>query len=177
VVPARVSHAGADVDRVDEAIAQLLVLKHRHGFRNKHLAQALGVSQARASQILAARVRFGELIINGDGRGGPYIRGPACMARGSVGRGFWRELTRTCPCIAYVSLCSCGSDHLMTRHQIRAALRGVGWAYKFVLSQAACDELYERTLRRLPIRIEAINAVDDVARILARAAREIWPQI
>src|SRR5262249_43324901 len=45
---------------VDIVIDQLL-RRRPDGFRNKHLAQALGVSRARASQLLAIRVRSGEL--------------------------------------------------------------------------------------------------------------------
>jgi hypothetical protein len=48
------------VDRIDEAIDSLLG-ERPEGFRNKDLAAALGVSRPRASQILSARRRCGEL--------------------------------------------------------------------------------------------------------------------
>lgn len=85
-----------------EQVIEELLDKWPAGFRNKHLAAALGVSRPRACQLLAPRVLSGELERTGEGRG-RYIRGPdhgksrTGFVRGALPAGFWRALVRATP--------------------------------------------------------------------------------
>ena len=113
-----------------EQVIEDLLAKWRGGFRNKHLAEALGVSRARASQLLAMRELSGELSRIGENRG-RYIRGrygghrKTGFARGAMPAEFWSALAACYPKLAYLSLGGLGLQHVRTRQQIRTALRGV----------------------------------------------------
>src|SRR5262245_22199310 len=115
-----------DVERVIE----VLLATSPGGFRNKHLATALGVSRARASQLLADRVVSGELEKTKEGRA-RYIRGPNWgndpegVARGAWELGFWRRLVEKCPGLAYLALEKLAPSGLRTRRQVRAVVRGL----------------------------------------------------
>src|SRR6266849_5221148 len=92
------SHRWLGVKDVENVI-QALLLKRPAGFRNKHFAEALGVSQSRACRILAPRVLSGELARTGEGRG-KYVRGTDAgiaaggVARGGAPGGLWSELAK-----------------------------------------------------------------------------------
>ncbi len=98
--PARLSHLLAEM-RIKEIhpILEALLATSPRGFRNKHLAQALGVSPSRASQLLAPRIVSRELARAGEGRG-LYIRGPdwgkasGAVARGAARGSFWKAWSK-----------------------------------------------------------------------------------
>src|SRR5262249_27875589 len=113
---------------VDIVIDQLL-RRRPDGFRNKHLAQALGVSRARASQLLAIRVRSGELARRIHGRVG-FVRGPDHPESPTAGARatesyFWKDVVARYPQVAYVSLAGLGLTELRTRQQLREAVRNL----------------------------------------------------
>jgi hypothetical protein len=164
------------VDRIDEAIDALLE-KRPEGFRNKDLATALGVSRPRASQILSARQRCGELVVANERRRGRYVRGPGSVTHLSTDARFWRSLTERCPCIAYYPLRAGGSPRLIRRSQVRAVIRVHRFEQRFALvdfdcitslSDAACDELFLWLIYRRAQMVHAINAAPDVVRTLER---------
>src|ERR1700716_3258193 len=139
-----------------EPVIDALLGKRPDGFRNKHLAEALGVSRARASQLLGPRVLSGELART-DGPRSRYIRGPArgradgSFARGARAGGFWKVLVDAYPQLVYVALRGLGLTELRTRQQIQAALRGVMDHQLFLvvdfegvhsISEAAARELF-----------------------------------
>lgn len=155
------------------------------GFRNKHLAEALGVSRGRISQLLAPRVLLGELKRTGDG---PirYIRGPACgnapggVARGVLPRGFWSALVQDCPNLAYVALAGLALTDLRTRQQVQTVLRGLTSHRYFLvvdfggvrsISESASHELFIRVPRRDCMMVEPINLEPAVARTISHVLR------
>jgi len=165
------------VKDVDTAVDELLV-KRPTGFRNKHLAEALGVSRSRACRILASRVLSGELARKGEGPG-KYVRGmstgftPGGVARGVRPETFWRMLADTCSSLAYVALRGLCLTDLRTRHQVRTLVRGLDFFQRFLvvdfegvhsISRAAALELFLKTPWRMHISVEPINMELSVAR-------------
>jgi hypothetical protein len=144
-----------DVEKVIEA----LLLKRPAGFRNKHFAEALGVSQSRACRILAPRVLSGELARTGEGRG-KYVRGTDAgiavggVARGAIRGGLWSELAKDCPRLAYVAFSRLALTDLRTRQQVRAA-----------------QELLLKVPRYMLMLVEPINMEHVVARIVWHVIR------
>jgi hypothetical protein len=173
------------IDKNRQEVIDALLAKWPAGFRNKHLAEALGVSRARASQLLSPRLLSGELARTAAGRA-RYIRGPDCgrvpggIARGAVPRGFWREVVEDYPKLAYVALSRLALTDLRTRQQVRTALRGLAYGQRFLvvgfegvhsISQAASHELFINAAQRSGMFIEPINLEPGVARTVWRLAR------
>jgi hypothetical protein len=172
----------SDVQQIIDA----LLAKWPAGFRNKHLAEALGVSRARACQLLAPRVRSGELARKGEGRG-KYIRGPDCGIAPSIGAareafagGFWSALMQNCPHLAYVAFSRLALTELRTRQQLRAALRGVVYRAGFLvldfegvnsISRAAAHELLFRVPQVVGTFVAPINLEPAVARTVQQVLR------
>lgn len=161
-----------------ESLIDELFVKWPDGFRNKHMAQALGVSRARVSQLLAPRVLSGELARKRSGRRG-YVRGPnhrdtpGAGARGAPANSFWRHLVEQNPKVAYVALSRLGLFDLRTRRQIRDAVRGLSYEKYFLLmdfegvqsiSCAAANELLFRLSHYQMIWVQPINLEPAVAR-------------
>jgi hypothetical protein len=170
-----------DVEKVIEA----LLLNKPAGFRNKHFAEALGVSQSRACRLLAPRVLSGELARTGEGRG-KYVRGTDAgtaaggVARGGAPGGLWSELAKDCPRLAYVALSRLALTDLRTRQQVRAALRGLDYDRHYLvvdfegvhsISQAAAQELFLKVPRYMLMLVEPINMEPVVARIVWHVIR------
>jgi hypothetical protein len=169
-----------DIQHVFEA----LFAKWPGGFRNKHLAQALGVSRARASQLLASRVLSGELATVDEGRR-KYVRGRDSGASGGVARGalaysLWKSIARDCACLAYVAFSSLGLSELRTRQQVRAALRGIEYPRRFLvadfegvhsISRAACAELFITLSERSGILVQPIHLEPLLARKVLSVVR------
>ncbi len=169
-----------------EQVIEELLEKWPAGFRNKHLAAALGVSRPRACQLLAPRVLAGELERTGEGRG-RYIRGPdnaksrTGFARGALPAGFWRALAESYPKLAYLALGSLALADLRTRQQVRAALRGLPKrSYEFLvvdfegvrsISHSAATELFVEVPPHGIMYVEAINMEASLARTVARVIR------
>jgi len=168
---------------VDLVIEELLE-QRRDGFRNKHLAQALGVSRSRASQLLAARVLSGQLARRIHGRAG-FIRGPDHPDSPDAGARatqsyFWKNLVHRYPRIAYVSMAGLGLTELRTRRQVRQALANLsdGTSHVIIdldgvdaLSPAAAKEIvFGRSIVPLA-QIEPINPEHAVKRALERIHR------
>jgi len=111
-----------------QPIIEALLTTSPRGFRNMHLAQALGVSPSRASRLLARRIKSRELARVGD-RSGMYIRGPdwgdvpRAVARGAAPGSFWKALIEDCPRLAYVALSGLALTQLRTREQVCTVLR------------------------------------------------------
>ena len=155
-----------DIKHVFEA----LFARWPGGFRNKHLAQALGVSRARASQLLASRVLSGELATVDEGRR-KYVRGrdsgtSGGVARGALAHSLWKSIARDCACLAYVAFSSLGLSQLRTRQQVRAALRGIEYPRCFLvadfegvhaISRVACRELFVGVSEHSGILVQPIN--------------------
>lgn len=167
---------------VQQVIAALLA-KWPAGFRNKHLAEALGVSRARACQLLAPLVRSGELARRGAGRG-EYVRGPdwdmARVAHETPSRSFWVALMQDYPNLAYVALSRLDVTELRTRQQLRAALRGVVDRPRFLIvdfegvssiSRAVAHELFFKLPKQARTYVEPINLEPVVARIVWQVVR------
>lgn len=163
-----------------EALIDALLGKWPDGFRNKHMAQALGVSRSRISQLLAPRVLSGELARKRSGRRG-YIRGPnhrdtpGAGARGALPNSFWNQLVEANPKVAYVALSRLGLLDLRTRRQIRDAVGGLSYEKYFLLvdfegvqsiSSAAANELLFRVSNYKLIWVQPINLEPAVARTL-----------
>ena len=163
-----------------EALIDALLGKWPDGFRNKHMAQALGVSRSRISQLLAPRVLSGELARKRSGRRG-YIRGPnhrdtpGAGARGAPANSFWKQLVEHSPKVAYVALSRLGLIDLRTSRQIRDAVRGLSSAKYFLLvdfegvqsiSPAAANELLFKVSYYNLISAQPINLEPAVARTL-----------
>jgi hypothetical protein len=163
-----------------EALIDALLGRWPDGFRNKHMAQALGVSRSRVSQLLAPRVLSGELARKRSGRRG-YIRGlnhrdtPGAGARGALANSFWKQLVQESPQVAYVALSRLGLTDLRTRRQIRDAVRGLPYEKHFLLvdfegvqsiSPAAANELLFKVSYYKLIPIQPINVEPAVARTL-----------
>jgi hypothetical protein len=169
-----------------EQVIEELLEKCPAGFRNKHLAAALGVSRPRACQLLAPRVLAGELERTGEGRG-RYIRGRDtgksrnCFARGALPGGFWRALVESYPKFAYVALGGLALTDLRTRQQVRTALRGLPGRPRLFLvvdfegvqsiSQSAAKELFVEVPPDGIMYVEAINMEASVARTVSRVVR------
>ena len=167
-----------------DAVIEDLLDQRPDGFRNKHLAYALGVSRSRASQLLAARVLSGELGRRTSGRAG-FIRGPNHPESPDAGARatdwyFWQYLVLSCPKIAYVSLAGLGMTELRTRQQMRKALRNLPGIASFVLldlegihalSPAAAKEILFGRPCFPRVYIEPINAEPAVKRALERIRR------
>jgi hypothetical protein len=168
-------------DEVEEALLSLFG-KYPNGFRNKHLAQALGVSRARASQLLSARVRWRELTALGDFRL-CYVRGPAFRngfaerARGAADRSFWEYLVASCRQIAYVRLRTLTSADLRTRSQVRHYVQGVAPRAGFLIvdfdgvssvSDSALGELFLSIPENDMAQVKGINMAPEVAQRLRR---------
>jgi len=172
---------------VDLAIEELL--EHRpDGFRNKHLAQVLGVSRSRASQLLTARVLSGELARRKSGRAG-FVHGPDHPGSPNAGARatesyFWKELVGRCPKVAYVSLAGLGLTEVRTRHQVRKAVGNLPVSTSFVLldldgvhvlSPAAAKEILFCRPCFPTAYIEPINPEPAVKRALVRVRQlERW---
>jgi hypothetical protein len=150
-----------------------------------HLAQALGVSEGRASQLLARRILSGELARAGDRRG-LYIRGPdwdkapGAVARGTAPGSFWKALVENCPRLAYVALSGIGLTQLRTRSQVRTALRHLSWGQAFLIvdfqdvhsiSESACHELFVRLPRTEATFVQPINPGPAIASIISHVIR------
>jgi hypothetical protein len=166
-----------------EQVIEELLARWPAGFRNKHLAVALGVSRPRACQLLAPRVLSGELERTGEGRG-RYVRGMDSakgrtgFARGAVHGGFWRALVASYPKLAYLALISLGLTDLRTRQQIRTALRGlpedphhfliVDFEGVRSISQSAIKQLFFELPLKGVLYVEAINMEASVARTVSR---------
>jgi hypothetical protein len=163
-----------------EPVIEALLARRPAGFRNKHLAEALGVSQTRACQLLASRVLSGELART-EGPRSQYIRGPdrgeadEGLARGAGSGGFWRELVHAYPEVVYVALRALGLIELRTRQQIRGALRGAMDYRRFLIvdfegvqfiSAAASRELFVTLPRRWGMLVEAINVESRVVQTI-----------
>ena len=169
-----------DIQHVFEA----LFARWPDGFRNKHLAQALGVSRARASQLLASRVLSGELATVDEGRR-KYVRGrdsgaSGGVARGSLAHSLWRSIARDCACLAYVAFSSLGLSQLRTRQQVRAALRGIEYPRRYLVadfegvhsvSRAACAELFITVSERSGILVQPIHLEPMLARKVLSVVR------
>ena len=159
-----------------QLVIEELLARWPAGFRNKHLAQALGVSRSRASRVLKALLRSGELARVGEELK-RYVRGPDCgrphggVARASPPNGFWRRLVQDCPTVAYVALGNLDGPGLRTRQQARALLRGVdNQSYLVVdfeglhsVSETACQEFLVKLPRRRGIAVQPINLEPAVA--------------
>jgi|SRR5229473_761648 hypothetical protein len=160
-----------------EPVIEALLAQRPTGFRNKHLAEALGVSHTRACQLLASRVLSGELQRT-EGPRSQYIRGPdrgeadGSLARGARAWGFWKVLVDAYPKLVYVSLRAVGLIEVRTRRQIRGALRGAMDYRRFLIvdfegvrfiSDAASRELFITLARRWGMLVEAINLDSRVA--------------
>src|SRR5216683_1513447 len=84
-----------------ESVIEALLRERPNGFRNKHVAEALGITPTRACQLLARRIRSGELS-RIDGPRTRYIRdhdpraAKAVFVRGALSMSFWRTLTKDC---------------------------------------------------------------------------------
>ena len=171
-----------DIERVIEE----LLARWPAGFRNKHLAAALGVSRPRVCQLLAPRVLSGELERTGEGRG-RYIRGRdsaksrTSFARGAVHGGFWRALVASYPKLAYLALVSLGLTDLRTRQQVRSAMRGLPeHPHHFLIvdfegvrsiSRSAVKELFVEIPLHGLLYVEAINMEASVAQTVWRVVR------
>ncbi len=169
-----------------EQVIEELLEKWPAGFRNKHLAAALGVSRPRACQLLAPRVLLGELERTGEGRG-RYIRGidtgksRTGFARGALPAGFWRALVKSYPKLAYVAFASLALTDLRTRQQVRSALRGLyNYSHDFLvvdfegvrsISHSAATELFVEAPQHGILYIEAINMEPSIARTVSRVIR------
>ena len=172
--------------RDSQPLIDALLARRPSGFRNKHFAEALGVSRSRASHVLARLVLSGELTRLGEGRG-PYVRGPeyshasGSVARGARRDGFWFALVADCPRIVYVALSRLGLNEVRTRRQIQTALHGllddpmrylvVDFEGVHALSDAAASELLLRVPREFSVRVEPINLEPLVARTVWRVLR------
>ena len=178
------SHRWLRVKDVEKVIEVLLV-KRPAGFRNKHFAEAFGVSQSRACRLLAPRVLSGELARTGEGRG-KYVRGTDAgiaaggVARGALAGGLWRGLAEECPRLAYVALSRLALTDLRTRQQVRAALRGLDYHRQFLvvdfegvhsISPAAAQELFLKVPREMFLFVEPINMDPVIARIVWHVIR------
>jgi hypothetical protein len=163
-----------------EPVIEGLLAKRPDGFRNKELAEALGVSQGRACQLLARRVVSGELGRT-EGPWTRYIRGRdrgeanRGLARGARRWGFWRELVDAFPQLVYVGARRLGLTDLRTRQQLRRALEGMIDHGRFLIvdfegvqsiSDAAARELFIRLPLYWGMRVEAINAEPRVAQTI-----------
>ncbi len=168
-----------------EAVIEFLLRERPNGFRNKHVAEALGISPARACQLLARRIRSGELS-RIDGPRTRYIRGydprvaKEGFARGAPFTSFWRTLTTDYPKLAYVSLRGLGLTELRTRQQIRTALRGmidrpwhlvVDFDGVHSVSDAAAHELFLSIPGYWGMQVEAINADPRVGQAIQYVVR------
>ncbi len=184
--PARLSHLLAEM-RIKEIhpILEALLATSPRGFRNKHLAQALGVSPSRASQLLAPRIVSRELARAGEGRG-LYIRGPdwgkasGAVARGAVPGSFWKALVKDCPRLAYVALSGLALTQLRTRGQVCTVLRHLSCDRPFLIvdfqgvhsiSEAASHELFVRVPRSEAILVEPINLDPAIAKTIFHVLR------
>jgi hypothetical protein len=170
------------VTNVDIVIEELLE-QRPDGFRNQHLAQALGVSRSRASQLLSARILSGELARTMGGRAG-FIRGPDHPDSPNAGARatesyFWKEAVRVCPQIAYVSMTGLGLTEVRTRRQVRKAVENLPSRTRVVfldfdgvhsLSRAAAKEIiFGRPI--FMADLHPINAEPPVKRALERIRR------
>ena len=168
-----------------ESVIEWLLRELPTGFRNKHVAEALGVSPSRACQLLARRIRSGELS-RIDGPRTRYIRGHnhragnEGFARGAPFRSFWRTLANDYPKLAYVSFRGLGLTELRTRRQIRTALRGmIARPWHLVVdfdgvqtfSDAAAQELFRSIPRYWGMQVQAINAAPPVAQTIQYVLR------
>jgi len=169
-----------------QALIETLLLRRPRGFRNKHFAEAVGLSRSRVSRLLARLVLSGELTRLGEGRG-PYVRGPHCgitaagIARGALPNGFWSALVEDYPDVVYIALNRLGLSEVRTRQQLRAALHGlldypkryliVDFEGVHALSDAAACELLCKIRREFSVRVEAINLEAPVARTVLRVLR------
>jgi hypothetical protein len=164
---------------------EALLTTSPRGFRNKHLAQALGVSPGRASKLLAPRIVSRELARAGEGRG-LYIRGPdwgkasGGVARGAVPGSFWKALVEDCPHVAYVALSGPALAQLRTRGQVCTALRNLSRDRLFLIvdfegvqsiSPAASHELFVRVPRSEAILVEPINLDPAIAQTISHVLR------
>ena len=166
-----------------EMVIEELLEQRPDGFRNKHLAQALGVSRSRASQLLTSRVLSGQLARRIQGRAG-FVRGPDHPDSPHAGAratesGFWKTLVQSYPQIAYVSLAGLGVTELRTRQQVRQALANLPNRPSHVivdleglqsLSPAAAKEIVFGRLNYWSF-VEAINPGPAVKRALERIRR------
>src|SRR5260370_27906561 len=168
-----------------EAVIEFVLRERPNGFRNKHVAEALGISPARACQLLARRIRSGELS-RIDGPRTRYIRGydprvaKEGFARGAPFTSFWRTLTTDYPKLAYVSLRGLGLTELRTRQQIRTALRGmidrpwhlvVDFDAVHSVADAAAHELFLSIPGYWGMQVEAINADPQVGQAIQYVVR------
>jgi hypothetical protein len=169
-----------------QALIETLLLRRPRGFRNKHFAEAVGLSRSRASRLLARLVLSGELTRLGEGRG-PYVHGPyygttaAGIARGALPKGFWSALVEDYPDVVYVALHRLGLTEVRTRQQLRTALHGlldnpkryliVDFEGVRALSDAAACELLFKIRREFYARVEPINLEPAVARTVWRVLR------
>ena len=166
--------------RDTEAFIDALLARWPDGFRNKHLAQALGVSRSRVSQILAPRVLAGELARKRSGRRG-YIRGPnhrdtpGAGARGAPANSFWKLIVQGSPKVAYVALSRLGLTDIRTRRQVRDAVHGLSYEKYFLvvdfegvqsISSAAAQELLFRVSNYKFVSVQPINVEPAVSRTL-----------
>jgi hypothetical protein len=173
------------MNEIDGLIDSLL-LKRPAGFRNKDLAEALGVSRARASQLISNRVRWGELAKARKSRRSRYVRGDnynrwdVGLAFGTVRNGFWQNLVQDYRRLAYLSLSGLGLTNLRTRQQVRMALRGLSYPQRFLIidlagvrsiSFAATHELFVEVPNRDLLAVEAINADPAAAQTIRRVMR------
>jgi hypothetical protein len=168
-----------------KSVIEALLAKRPNGFRNKHLAEALGVSPSRACQLLARRILSGELA-RIDGPRSRYIRGhdrgvaDGSFARGAAPRGFWRALVEDYPKLAYVALRGLGLTELRTRQRIRAELRGMIGRPRYLvvdfegvdtISEAVARELFLEVPAYWGMQVEAINADPRVAQTIQYIVR------
>jgi len=168
-----------------KAVIEALLARRPNGFRNKHVAEALGISPARACQLLARLIQLGELA-RIDGPRSRYVRGRESgtadgrLVRGARREGFWRSLVQAYPGLAYVALRGLGLTELRTRKQIRTELRGViqGPRYLVVdfegvnfISEASARELFREIPLYWRVRVEAINAEPRVTQTIQYVLR------
>lgn len=166
-------------------VIEALLARRPNGFRNKHVAEALGISPARACQLLARRIQSGELA-RIDGPRSRYIRGrdwrtaDGRFVRGAGSKGFWRSLIRAYPELGYVALRGLGLMKLRSRQQIRAELRGMIGRPRYLvvdfervnsISEAVAHELFREIPSYWGMQVEAINAEPRVAQTIQYVIR------
>jgi hypothetical protein len=166
-----------------QPVIGVLLARWPDGFRNKHLAQALGISQSRACRLLKQLVLSGELA-RADEERPRYVRGAHCdeFSRGvvvdSFGNSFWRDLVQRHYEVGYVALGGIQWNRLRTRQQVQSLLSGFRGRFLIIdfqgvhsISVAACDEMLFKLPHRNGFSVQSINLEPSVAQIVRRVFR------
>jgi hypothetical protein len=157
---------------VDDVIDRLLEMRPQ-GFRNSHLANALGVTPSWASKLIARRLRSGELVRSGSGPG-PYVRGTPGRVGGVPT--FWQRLTESVRGFVYVRLSLQVPGEGVSSRSLGLALErldepGCHYAVIDFEDVESISEGAARELLRFPyVELKAINASADIRRTLRRVA-------